>query len=359
MPPHLDVLIAGQGLAGSLLAYQLIGLGLRAHVVDPGNAATASRAAAGLLSPYAGARYQAPERLDALLAECHHTYAMLEKALVAPVFQPSPIWRLLQSPHEEERIAHRRQHAPGRERLGPVTLGELPHGVRAPWGGVCMHGGGQVHLDTLLAAVGQWLRARKCLETGFIAPGAVTLGRNRGVRWQDRRADCVIFCDGAGAFTNPWWRALPWRHSRGETLDIEPLSGAEWPRTAITGSKSLVPLAGGRYRLGATYERGTTAGSPSAKARNELLAALPTLLAGRTQVRVLGGRAGMRPGSRPGPPFLGLHPSDARIGILNGFGSRGTLLAPLYAKRLAEHLASARPLPPEADVHRYIGTRDP
>jgi hypothetical protein len=41
------------------------------------------------------------------------------------------------------------------------------------------------------------------------------------------------------------------------------------------------------------------------------------------------------------------------IGILNGMGTKGCSLAPLFAKELAENLVYGKTLNPEADINRF------
>lgn len=352
MAARLDALIAGQGLAGSLLAYRMHSLGLEIRIADPGTEGSASRAAAGILSPFTGPRYQAPMRLAALLDEAERAYAELAAVTGHRLFRPMPVWRLLQDDGERQRIARRHAEHPDLIPPQPVPGREAPPGTRAPLGAVPMHGGGHVDLGHLLDGLRRWFSNQGLLIDERLGPESVALPSGEPAQWHGVTARHVIFCEGAGAFTNPWWQSLPWRRSRGETLTLRCEQPGDLPQAIVTGGESLVPLGGDRYRLGATYERGAEAGRPTAEAREKLLAALPRLLEAPPAVHVEAGHAGLRPGSRPGPPFIGLHPQDPRIGIANGFGSRGTLLAPWYTRRLADHLALGAPLPREADVRQ-------
>ena len=50
------IMICGQGLAGTLLAWELVRLGSRVVVVDPGETVTSSKVAAGIVTPITGKR---------------------------------------------------------------------------------------------------------------------------------------------------------------------------------------------------------------------------------------------------------------------------------------------------------------
>jgi glycine/D-amino acid oxidase-like deaminating enzyme len=53
-------------------------------------------------------------------------------------------------------------------------------------------------------------------------------------------------------------------------------------------------------------------------------------------------------------PFVGLHPQNPRLGILNGMGTKGCSLAPYFARQLVRHLLYKEPIHPEASVSRFI-----
>ncbi len=44
--------------------------------------------------------------------------------------------------------------------------------------------------------------------------------------------------------------------------------------------------------------------------------------------------------------------------IFNGFGAKGGLLIPWYAKQFANHLVNGEPLDPAADIRRYDQATD-
>jgi len=52
-------------------------------------------------------------------------------------------------------------------------------------------------------------------------------------------------------------------------------------------------------------------------------------------------------------PFVGLHPANPKVGILNGMGTKGCSLAPYFAKQLAEQLIFDKPISAEANINRF------
>jgi glycine/D-amino acid oxidase-like deaminating enzyme len=52
-------------------------------------------------------------------------------------------------------------------------------------------------------------------------------------------------------------------------------------------------------------------------------------------------------------PAIGRHPENASLGIFNGLGSKGALLAPWLAGEWVAHLRTGRPIDPAVAVARF------
>jgi glycine/D-amino acid oxidase-like deaminating enzyme len=68
---------------------------------------------------------------------------------------------------------------------------------------------------------------------------------------------------------------------------------------------------------------------------------------------VLEQRAGVRPTVRDRKPLIGMHPALPVMSILNGFGSKGVMLAPRLAAHFADVLEGGAELWPEVNILRY------
>ena len=113
----------------------------------------------------------------------------------------------------------------------------------------------------------------------------------------------------------------------------------------------IIPLGDDLYRVGATYERTDKSNSPTNGAKNELLDKLDTFL--KCDYDIVDHVAGIRPTVADRRPLAGLHPKHRNIIVLNGFGSRGVLIAPTISKQLFDHVEKGEELPSEIDVKRF------
>jgi glycine/D-amino acid oxidase-like deaminating enzyme len=61
-------------------------------------------------------------------------------------------------------------------------------------------------------------------------------------------------------------------------------------------------------------------------------------------------KAAVRPTVKERRPFIGLHPQNNCIGIFNGLGTKGVLLAPFFSSHFADYLEDKKELMKEVDV---------
>ena len=89
----VDFLIVGQGIAGSVLALQLLKQGQRVMVIANSQAPSASGVAAGLYNPITGRHMTKTWLADTLFPYLNQFYREAEQTLGAQFLYPMPIFR--------------------------------------------------------------------------------------------------------------------------------------------------------------------------------------------------------------------------------------------------------------------------
>ena len=100
---HVDIIIVGQGIAGSILAYQLIKKGKSLLIVDSDNA-NSSKIAAGLITPITGRRYVKSWLFDQLNGFLIPFYKHLEKEFGNLIYHEISICKIIVSSVEDCRF---------------------------------------------------------------------------------------------------------------------------------------------------------------------------------------------------------------------------------------------------------------
>lgn len=353
MTLEVDYLIIGQGLAGSLLAWRLIGRGARVLVVDDGHRSASSTVAAGLINPVTGKRLVKTAGVEMCLPQAQADYRLLEQLLGGLLLVEKPMLRLFPDGAERERWQQRRGEPGYEEYLGGVIeASQLPPPILAPHGAGLQLQTAYLRTAPLLAGLRDWLSGQGAYREAAFAYEGVQLQAD-GVRWDDVRARRAIFCEGYKGATNPWFGWLPFQPAKGEFLTLR--SDAPLPDYIVNAGRWLMPRGDGLYRVGASYQHEPLDCEVSAGAREMLLQALSGFLAPLPRFEVVEQQAGVRPTTSDRAPFIGIHPHHAQLLIFNGFGSKGSLLIPWHAARFAAFLCDGEVLPVSADIARYRG----
>lgn len=335
-----DFLIVGQGLAGSLLAYELIKRGHAVRIIDSGNPDTSSQKAAGLYNPVTGRKMVVTWLANELFAHLPDYYRNLENELGASFHQSLPIYRPFYSIEELNDWMGKADDIRFQPFIGQMhteCLG-IPH-LLDPYGGVELRQCGYVNLPALLAAFRSYFDKNGVYEQVHFSFESKHLYAE---------AQKVIFCDGPFVTDNPWWNRLPFRPVRGEVLDIR----CELPTDRIYNRGVFMLPRDGFFRVGSTYDHSPLTFEPQAKGIAELQQRLTKLFDGRYEL--VATRAGVRPATADRRPYIGWHPQNNAVGIFNGFGAKGVSLVPYFSKLFADTIEGKSIILREADVSRVL-----
>ncbi len=352
-----DFLIVGQGLAGSLLAWQLIRRGERVRVLDDGHKTASSKVAAGLINPLAGMRFNHSPFVHQWLEALERCYGKLEEAAAdRPFLHWQPMVRLFRSP-EQVRFFDRRAADPHDRdlldgRFGPDQSGEPVH---APHGGFIQRRTGHLDLPALLAFMATWLNERGALQHADVDFDGIQV-HGETVRIGKLAGRHLVFCDGYRSMHNPWFGHLPFAPDKGEFLVLEAAADALsscLPRRIVNGAHWLLPHADGCYRLGSTHDHRHQDQQPTEAGRRRLMEGMKELLRCPGALQLRDHQAGVRPATSDRQPFLGTHLQERRLHLFNGFGAHGSISIPWYSERMAQWLLHGEPLPENADIRRF------
>lgn len=342
------ILILGQGLAGTLLAWQLHWLGQRVLILDREEAVSSSKVAAGIVTPITGKRVALSHDVDAFLPEAVTCYDRIARLLGARHFHPLPQVRLFQNDTERASFADKRGRPEFARHLTnpqPVPLAN-PDWFHDPLDGFEMRDSGWLDTRAWLAASAAWFAARGEYRQVSIQPEDIAVTPS-GVSVAGIAGSALVFCEGHAGAVNPWFSWLKWKSAKGEILTLS-IPGLAPEKRILNRGGWLLPTGGGIFRSGATYTWDPLNNEPTPEARAILETRLRSLL--RVPWEVTAHHAAVRPILHQSLAKMGRHPSHPALVFFNGLGSKGVLHGPRYARMLAENLTLGAPLPDALDV---------
>jgi glycine oxidase len=344
----VDYLIVGQGLAGSCLAYQLMKRQKKIAVVDlPQNNICTSKAA-GLFNPVTGQNITKTWLADETFSYLHQFYREIQDALSVSFFFPLTLYRPFSTAEEQNEWMGRSIHPNYQSVLEEVHTKSQYAEVNDELGGITLKSTGYIDPNILMTSVRKMILENGVfLQTRFRHDKLLLSGG--GVEFENIRASKVIFCEGAEVINNPWFKSVPIRPLKGETMLIKT---AFQKHVILNRGVYMVPdTLGAKWKVGSTYNPQDKSLGNTEKGRAELISKLTLLL--KSSFEIESEDWGIRPTSVDRRPVLGAHPKDDRLMIFNGLGTKGVSLAPYFSDILVRRLENGIPVSKEVDVTRF------
>jgi len=352
----LDFVIVGQGIAGTTLAWQLRWPGLRGVIIDRDDGTSASKVAAGLMTPVTGKRLVPAWRLDETWAAADDFYRRVEDETNSPFLTQPGQARLFEGEESRAEFDRRDWSEHPVEIRQPQQLVDATS-FDAPFGGFELPTARRLDVPAYLAASRAVFVAHDTLRIADLNPATdLEFGddeiqlTNHGIRTKR-----LIFCQGALGADNPWFPDVEFKAARGEilTLRIDHLAETRIVNQGVW----LVPCGDGIFKAGSTYDFDNLDPGATTSGRDEIVERLKKFL--KLPFEIVGHESGVRPVVLERRPIIGVHREFPQLAIFNGLGSKGSLLAPLVAGQLAEHLFDGRPINPELDYQERFRPRLP
>lgn len=342
-----DFLIIGQGIAGTTLALELISRGSEVVVIDVFDQHNSSRVAAGLFNAVVFKRITLGWRAKECLKEAHRFYAQQEEFTGIRLFYPIGLHRIHGSEAERKSWIEVSKESEFVDMLEETKPAEEKPWLKQTFGGAHVPGAGFIDTRTWLSAVRRKFLEKNILREEVFNYDSLEISPD-GVIYKDIEARKIIFCEGVGAMKNPWFSDLPFNPAKGEVLVI---NAPELKHEIFNGSIYGVPLGDGMFRVGSTYDWSTTDPNPTQEKRLYLEEKLRGIL--HVPFTVVSHEAGIRPTVLDRRPLIGLHSEFQALGIFNGLGTKGVLMAPLLAKEFVSFLLDGEILSLDASIKRF------
>lgn len=309
--------------------------------------------AAGVLNPITGIRLVKSWRCDVALPYAKKFYSQLENTLGAKFFYERQILQLCRSCEESELWHKRKDDADYADFLSSRMPAQTFANLNDNFGSFLINFAAWVEAPVVMAA----------LKKHFLSLGILHLQKfdyaqlvceESQVKYRGICARKIIFCEGWQAVENPYFNWLPYRPAKGEILSLKiPRQIPEVEGKIVHRHIWFMRSNNDVFRCGSTWDRiSYKNNSTTAEAKIEFSKELAGLLK-NSPFEVVKQESGVRPCTATTRPHLGVHPKFKNIFSFNGFGSKGYVLSPYFAKNFADYLDGVAELDKEANSARH------
>jgi glycine/D-amino acid oxidase-like deaminating enzyme len=351
IPKKIDYLIIGQGLAGSLLAWELLGRQKKVIIVDDAKE-NASLMAAGLINPVTGMRLVKSTEVDILLPFAIDYYHQLSTYFKQTFYIEQTMLRIL-SNEKELLVSQKRLQQPGYQ---AYLADIIPSNnlMQSSFGLLKQKKTGYLLTRPLLSSLKNHFISINAYVHSELKYNDIVL--TPSLQWKTIQPKQIIFCQGHFGATNPWFSALPFRPVKGEIITAKAAQAI--PQTMLNFGHWFIPLSTNQFRLGATFDRENLNTIITTNAKETLLKSLKQVYPDLLINSFCSHQAGIRPATLDKQPFIGSHAVHPGLVIFNGFGAKGSLQIPWYCKMLANHLLTKQAIPGVCNIQRYSGENE-
>ncbi|MFT7334793.1 MAG: glycine oxidase [Porticoccaceae bacterium] len=344
----IDYLIIGCGLAGIAFSEVALQNGKTIFVMD-NNSQNSSKIAAGLYNPVILKRFSEVWNAQEQLLLMNSFYASLEDKLETQVDFRKPILRKFFSVEEQNNWFA----ASDKKTLTPFLSTQLVtkkySGIESPYnyGEVLQTG----HVDTviLLKKYREYL-----FKSGFFSDISFEYENlevfKEHIRYKNVEAKHIVFAEGFGMHSNPYFRYLPLDGTKGELFIIK--AAGLVLDVIVNTSVFILPLGDNLFKVGATYNWKEKNDLPTEEGKLELIERIKEIIT--CDFEIMEHFAGVRPTVKDRRPLVGTHADYNSVHILNGLGTRGVMLGPAMAIALFDYIENEIPLDKEIDINRFL-----
>ena len=343
----LDYIVVGLGLAGITFCEVLENEGKSFKVISD-DSQRASQVAGGLYNPVVLKRFTMAWKGKEQMQLAQPFYNSLEKKLGVVLDYKLAVLRRFAS-IEEQNAWFEAADRPGLDHfLSTAIIENINTCIDAPFGFGEVKYTGRVDTEKLVHHYGEYLTKKGMLEVEPFDFSCLEF-REDHIFYKSTTARQIVFACGYGLKNDPFFNYLPLNGTKGELLTIKAPEYNE--NNVIKSSVFTIPLGGDLYRVGATYKWKDKSNEPTEASKKELLERLETFL--KCDYQIVDHVAGIRPTVVDRRPLVGQHPEYKNLYILNGFGSRGVLIAPYASQQLFNAIEHGTELDPEINIKRF------
>jgi glycine oxidase len=344
-----DCLIVGQGIAGSSLAIQLLWRGKKVMVFDQPSMNKSSSVAAGLFNPIIGKVMTLAWKTELLYPALMGFYPKAEQFLASKFFHPIPLYRPFNSIFEQNEWMAQSADPFLKEFIDAIFLEPtFTDEVLNPFGGLLLKQCGYLDVPAFINATRKLLQnSRSYREEKFNEKALIKI--EDGFEYGSVKSKKVIFCGGMMDKATDFFSWLPLRSLKGETLEIKLESRLN---RIYNNGVYMAPSANDaiHYKVGATYDPKDQSEQITDPARLDLTKKLCDLLI--PSYELISQEWGFRPCAGDRKPYVGEHPTQKNVYVLNGLGTKGVSTAPYFSGQLADFMDGKGFIDQEASIER-------
>ncbi len=348
-----DVIIVGQGIAGTVLSYTFLKNNKNILIIDELDASSASRIAGGMFNPISFKRLSLGWKVEECYSFLFPFYEELEAFTGAHFFHPVGINKIFSSFFEQNEWIKRADEPQLTKYLELKVDPTKKTTIARPFSHGNVKYAGYVNTPIMLDAYRKKMKSLQLIleeKMDYQNISNNAEGITIKTSTQELKAHKLIFCEGNQVLENPFFENLPLRPTKGEVLIIrikEPIEDYD----IVHKGGFAIKLEDCVYKIGTTYDRDDLTTVPTEQGLKTLKEISDYFFPNGYEI--IEHQAGVRPTMTDRRLMIGFSNKYPNLGIFNGLGSRGIAHAPFYANEFYQSMYEEKELDKEVAMQRF------
>lgn len=343
-----DVIIVGQGLAGTVLALTLKTYGYSYVLIDKEEEHTSSNVAAGIFNPFTGRKITKTWKAGALFPFAKKFYSEIAGAYGIDCMHEILVYRAFSDVMQYNDFMGKSADAGFSYFIDTIhTAPFRSNYLKNEFGGVRQKNGGWIDVKKLVSEARKLFKAEDSFINDTLSTDELDVSSSQ-IEWKGVTSDKIVFAGGYHNNEGGFFDWLPFVPTKGEMLLVA-IPGL--PQDMIYNKGFfLLPQGEGLFLVGATFSKDIEEGV-SENGIKQLKDKLFSFL--NAPYTIIDQVWGVRPTVKDRRPLVGWHPVYNNIGIFNGLGTKGVTLAPYFSDEWVSSWESKQNISDEINIERY------
>ncbi|MBP6695357.1 MAG: FAD-binding oxidoreductase [Saprospiraceae bacterium] len=331
-----DDIIVGGGLAGCLMAFELISNGRKVLLIDEGQAHSSSAVAAGIINPITGKKYIKSWNIDLFLPQAVKTYREIEKLLGITILYEKNIVRSLPDISAENQWESRKldenytnfikENADISDFQNEVNISGNLAEIRQAY---------RIDILTFITSLCRYLEEKGGFLCHTFDVNLLKI-EDKQIGYLHFSASNIIFCEGQKGISNPLFPDPGFALTRGEATIINiPESRIS---KMIKDEIFLVPFGNDLFWVGGGYENVSYPEKITSNHKKIVKKEISSLV--KVPFETVEVKSAVRPTTKSRRPLVKQHEMYPHVYYFNGLGTKGSSIGPYIAHQLAKHILS-------------------
>ena len=342
----IDIVIVGQGIAGTILAFYLLKKNISFIVIDSikKSQLSSSKIALGVYNPLVLKWITKSWEADNQIAELFNFCKLFEDFFQKKIHYKKNIYRILHTNYEVNNWNDKQSFNKLKKYMDP-ELKSFPFSKELF--GMVLNSG-WVDVNFMLDIFLNYIKEKNLFINEKFDYKRVCFQKDC-IEYKDIYCKKIVFCEGSAMNKNPFFNNLSLVPTKGETLKIYS------PQLKLTKilhtGVMIIPLGDDLYHIGSTFDRDDLTIKATEDGKKKMINKLPFLK--NIEYKIMEHHASHRPATIDRKPILGSYLKYKNLFVFNGLGSRGILQSPYLSKKLIDLMFEGKEIMPEISINRF------